>query len=91
MVVPWLAPGSEAATFSPTHLARTEAAANGRDSNRVRLVPTGPDTMRTLFRQVGKSARGLAQSKTLRDRLAGPSGRQLLDCASPLALFLTRF
>ena len=46
--------------------------------------------MRTLFGQAGKSARGLAQSRTLRDRLAGPSGRQLLDCASPLALLLTR-
>jgi hypothetical protein len=47
--------------------------------------------MRTLFGLAGKSARGLAQSKTLRDGVAGSSGRQLLDCASPLALFLNRF
>src|SRR5262245_17448267 len=33
-----------------------------------------------------QSARGLAQSKALRDFMAGSSGRQLLECASPLAL-----
>ena len=33
-----------------------------------------------------QSARGLAQSKTLRETMADPSVRQLLDCASPLAL-----
>src|SRR5438874_6372001 len=33
-----------------------------------------------------QSARGLAQSKTLREFVAGLSGRQLLDCTSPLAL-----
>src|SRR5438093_2824 len=35
---------------------------------------------------LSQSARGLAQSKTLREFMAGWSGRQLLDCASPLAL-----
>jgi len=34
-----------------------------------------------------ESARGLAQSKTLREFTAGSNGRQLLDCASPLALW----
>ncbi len=33
-----------------------------------------------------QSARGLAQSKTLREFVADPGKRQLLDCASPLAL-----
>src|SRR5258706_1083684 len=33
-----------------------------------------------------KSARALAQSKTLRELVARWRGRQLLDCASPLAL-----
>jgi len=33
-----------------------------------------------------ESARGLAQSMTLRAAGAGPPWRQLLDCASPLAL-----
>jgi len=38
-----------------------------------------------------ESARGLAQSKTLREFTAVASGRQLLDCASPLALWEGRF
>src|SRR2546425_596619 len=33
-----------------------------------------------------KSGRGLPQSRTLRVREGRPNGRQLLDCASPLAL-----
>ena len=34
-----------------------------------------------------QSARGLAQSKTLRVRRAAPNFRQVLDCGSPLPLF----
>jgi hypothetical protein len=34
-----------------------------------------------------ESARGLAHSKTLREFTASATGRQLLDCASPLALW----
>ena len=37
---------------------------------------------------MGKSARGLAQSKTLREVLERTKIRQVLDCASPLALFI---
>src|SRR5947207_2051889 len=37
---------------------------------------------------VGKSGRGLPQSKTLRDRRGRREVRQVLDCASPLALCL---
>jgi hypothetical protein len=34
-----------------------------------------------------ESARGLAQSKTLSRGSGAPNFRQVLDCASPLALF----
>src|SRR5256885_1933593 len=37
---------------------------------------------------VGKSGRGLPQSKTLRARRGRREVRQVLDCASPLALWL---
>src|SRR2546427_12344129 len=39
-----------------------------------------------LGNSASQSARGLAQSKTLRECMAVSSWRQLLDCASPLAL-----
>jgi len=51
------------------------------------VVPTG-----TYVLSVGQvdspclSARGLTQSKTLRELLGGWNGHQRLDCASPLAL-----
>src|SRR5207248_6444642 len=48
----------------------------------------GRDAFMYVFRAVVpvKSARGLAQSKTLREAPTCRSWRQLLDCASPLAL-----